>query len=138
MRPLSTRVIFSLCLALVACAHRAAVPARAAGGAPCPFAVGEDADALIAPGEPHFAHLWMLTTNGENAEAYWSNAGDRLIFQRRCADLGIECDRIFLLTHDAQPQQVSNGRGRTTCAYFLPGDKRVLYASTHGMLDACP
>ena len=30
------------------------------------------------------------------------------------------------------------GPGRTTCAYFLPDGKRVLYASTHGGGDACP
>src|SRR6185436_18475730 len=113
--------------------------ARPAAGAPqCPLYGGESADALIAPGEEHFAHLWMLTTDGDNAEAYWSNSGDGLVFQRRSPDHGIECDRIFVLGKDGPPRQVSSGRGKTTCAYFLPGDRRVLYASTQGLLDACP
>jgi hypothetical protein len=104
----------------------------------CPLYGGEDADHLIAAGEEHFAHLWMLTTDGENAEAYWSTNGDRLVFQRRAAELGIECDRIFVLGADGPPRQVSSGRGATTCSYFLPGDRSVLYASTHGSRDACP
>jgi Tol biopolymer transport system component len=33
---------------------------------------------------------------------------------------------------------VSTGKGRTTCAYFLPGDTRILYASTHGAADEPP
>jgi len=128
-------------LLLVACAAQTAPvepPAGAAGGAGCPLYGGLAADEHIAPGEEHFAHLWMLTTDGENAEAYWNFAGDRLSFQRRSAELGIECDRIFVTRPGAEPLQLSNGRGVTTCAYFLPGDKSVLYASTHGAMDGCP
>jgi Tol biopolymer transport system component len=33
---------------------------------------------------------------------------------------------------------VSTGRGRTTCAYFLPGDEKIVYASTHLEMDDCP
>jgi Tol biopolymer transport system component len=36
------------------------------------------------------------------------------------------------------PPMVSTGLGRTTCAYFLPGDTTVLYASTHLADDHCP
>ena len=35
-------------------------------------------------------------------------------------------------------RMVSTGKGRTTCAYFLPGDQRVLYASTHLAGDGPP
>lgn len=135
--------LFLPCL-LVACAAQSAprTPSEARSsasvGPPCPLFGGLCADELIAKGEEHFAHLWMLTTDGENAEAYWSFAGDRLSFQRRSAELGIECDRIFVTRPGAEALQVSNGRGVTTCAYFLPGDKSVLYASTFGMQDACP
>jgi TolB protein len=122
-------------------AHGAEPAARAgaaASPAKCPLYGGESADQLIAPGEVHFSHLWMMTTDGDNAEAYWSNSGDRLVFQRRSPDHGIECDRIFVLGKDGPARQVSNGHGKTTCSYFLPGDKSVLYASTHGLMDACP
>ena len=33
---------------------------------------------------------------------------------------------------------VSTGKGRTTCGYFLPDNKHILYASTHLAGDACP
>ena len=36
------------------------------------------------------------------------------------------------------PYLVSTGLGRTTCAYFMPGDSTVVYASTHGGADNCP
>lgn len=103
-----------------------------------PIAGGVPVDHLIQPGEEHFAHLWQLTNGGENAEAYWSFAGDRLVFQRRQPDVGIECDRIFVTGAGAQTTQVSNGRGVTTCAFFLPGDDAVLFGSTHGHHERCP
>jgi hypothetical protein len=132
--PVSILVLVTACTGVPA--ERTARPASS--GAPCPLFGGEPADHLIAPGETHFAHLWMLTTDGENAEAYWSSDGARLVFQRRAADLGIECDRIFVTRPGGPPVQVSSGRGTTTCAYFLPGDQRVIYASTQGLMDACP
>src|SRR4028118_1305110 len=33
---------------------------------------------------------------------------------------------------------VSTGKGRTTCAFFYPDNKHVLYASTHLGSTACP
>src|SRR6185369_6616207 len=33
---------------------------------------------------------------------------------------------------------VSSGKGATTCSYFLPGDREVIYASTHLGGDPCP
>ena len=89
--------------------------------------------------ESHLRNIRQLTFGGENAEAYWSFAGDRLVFQRRTPEHGIDCDRIFLTAQDgSEPAQVSSGKGVTTCAYFLPGDDEVLYASTHGHQDCCP
>jgi hypothetical protein len=123
--------VTSISLALLATACASAPRAPFEGLAP--------ADELIEPGERHFAHLWRLTHDGENAEAYWSSAGDRLVFQRRAPDEEIECDRIFV-THPSSAGflQVSNGRGATTCGYFLPGDRAVLFASTHGFDERCP
>jgi Tol biopolymer transport system component len=37
-----------------------------------------------------------------------------------------------------EERRISTGFGRTTCAYFLPGDSLVLYASTHLADSACP
>ncbi|MBL4586850.1 MAG: PD40 domain-containing protein, partial [Flavobacteriales bacterium] len=57
----------------------------------------------------------------------------------------VECDQIYFTTvADAermmteQPELISTGKGRTTCAYFLPGDSTIVYSSTHLVSDACP
>ena len=98
----------------------------------------KNADELIQPGEQHFAHLWTVVRGGENAEAYWSFAGDRLVFQRT-APPQWSCDRIFVTDpHSGALVQVSSGRGVTTCPYFLPGDREVLFASTQAQQQDCP
>jgi len=86
--------------------------------------------------ETHFASLRQLTFGGENAEAYLSFAEDQLIFQSTRDGLG--CDQIFTMSIDgSNVQMVSSGKGRTTCSYFLPGDQKILYASTHAAADDC-
>jgi Tol biopolymer transport system component len=110
-------------------------PATSATSAP---AVAERAQGLRDPGEAHFSELVQLTDGGENAEAYWSNAGDQLIFQ---AHAGKGCDQIYTMGVDRplpEPKRVSTGKGATTCAYFLPGDQQIIYSSTHLGGDACP
>jgi Zn-dependent M28 family amino/carboxypeptidase/Tol biopolymer transport system component len=88
--------------------------------------------------EPHLTEVKQITFGGENAEAYWNGAGDQLIFQARTGDM--KCDQIYsLATSDPKKiTPISNGKGATTCSYFLPGDKDVIYASTHLGGDACP
>ncbi len=104
----------------------------------CPVPGGERVDDLIQDGERHFARLWKITAGGENAEGYWSFAGDRLVFQRTDPEHGVDCDRIYVTAPGGTPRQISNGRGITTCAFFLPGDDRVLYATTQAHHDLCP
>jgi Tol biopolymer transport system component len=89
-------------------------------------------------GEVHLADLRQLTLNGENAEAYWSFDGKELVFQARSP--GDECDRIWRLPlrEPLRPVPVSSGKGATTCAYFLPGGRELIYASTHLGGPACP
>jgi Tol biopolymer transport system component len=88
-------------------------------------------------GETHFGPLRMLTDGGENAEAYFSFDGTQLSFQSTHGNH--ECDQIFTIGVDGSEQRmVSTGKGRTTCAYFLPGDDRIVYASTHHHDEACP
>jgi Tol biopolymer transport system component len=95
------------------------------------------ADSLIRPGENHFAGLWQLTFGGENAEAYWSGDGSKVIFQ--ATREGWPCDQMFVmdLTTGAE-RRVSTGRGRCTCGYFYDDDRRILFASTHLAGDSCP
>jgi Tol biopolymer transport system component len=86
--------------------------------------------------EKHLSNVKQLTRGGENAEAYLSFDESQLVFQSKRD--GAECDQIFTMGVDGSDQKrVSSGKGRTTCAYFLPGDKRILYASTHAANDGC-
>jgi len=88
-------------------------------------------------GEKHLTNIRMLTDGGENAEAYLSFDENKLIFQATVDDL--ECDQIFTMNLDgSNKQMVSTGNGRTTCAYYLPGDDKIVYASTHLADDNCP
>ena len=89
------------------------------------------------PREVHFGELRMLTDGGENAEAYFSFAGDKLIFQ--ATRDGYACDRIFTMNLDGSDlQMVSTGTGRTTCGYYYPEDDWIVYASTHEGGPDCP
>ncbi len=95
------------------------------------------ADSLIREGETHFAELWQLTFGGENAEAYWSADGTRLIFQATRGDW--PCDQQYILdVVTGTTERVSTGKGRTTCGYFYDQDHRILFASTHAAADTCP
>ncbi len=90
------------------------------------------------PGERHLANVRQLTFAGENAEAYWSADGRKLIFQSTRPPH--RCDQIFVVDVDSpgEPRLASNGKGRTTCAYFFPDGERILYASTHLGGRDCP
>jgi TolB protein len=92
---------------------------------------------LVLSQEKHLRNLRQLTFGGENAEAYFSSDGKKLIFQSTRA--GHECDQIYTMNIDGSDiRLVSTGDGRTTCAYFFPGDKRILYSSTHLGGKQCP
>ena len=88
-------------------------------------------------GEKHLTNIRMLTDGGENAEAYLSFDEKKLIYQSTHG--GLKCDQIFTMNIDgSNKKMVSNGKGRTTCSYFLPGDKKIIYASTQLASDDCP
>jgi Tol biopolymer transport system component len=85
----------------------------------------------------HLDNIRQLTSGGQNAEAYWSPDGKRLIFQSSRGDL--KCDQQFIMNADGSDQHmVSTGKGVTTCGYFLPDGKRIVYASTHEAGETCP
>jgi TolB protein len=85
----------------------------------------------------HLDNIKQLTFGGQNAEAYWAPDGKRLIFQSTREKL--QCDQMYIMNADGSDQHmVSNGKGRTTCGYFLADNKHIVYASTHDAGDACP
>lgn len=92
------------------------------------------------PGDPrerHLANLRQLTRGGENAEAYFSFDGRRLIFQSTRPPFA--CDQIFTMDlRGKNLQLLSTGTGRTTCAYFYPDNRHFIYASTHEQNPQCP
>jgi TolB protein len=96
------------------------------------------AGALAAAAQPsHLSDLKQLTHGGQNAEAYWSPDGKRLIFQSTRPPY--ECDQMFVMNADGSDQHlVSTGKGRTTCGYFLADNQHIVYASTHLAGNACP
>src|SRR5207245_5802859 len=92
---------------------------------------------LALPQEKHLRNLRQLTFGGQNAEAYFSFDGRKLIFQSTRD--GHECDQIYTMNIDGSDvRMVSTGTGRTTCGYFFPNGKRILYSSTHLASPACP
>ncbi|MEI6592770.1 MAG: hypothetical protein WCL47_05985 [Holophagaceae bacterium] len=106
----------------------AQAPTPAAAPAPSP---------LLDTREVHLRAVKKLTATGSNAEAYWSNSGQKIIFQSTRD--GYPCDQLFVMNPDGTDQKrVSTGSGRVTCGWFLPGDKRIIFASTHGAGASCP
>lgn len=108
------------------------------------FVKGQKKDSLRFEGETHFKNIRQLTFGGDNAEAYFSPDGKSIVFQKTSIREGIPCDQIFygklpVKKNDVfTPKLVSTGKGRTTCAYFMPGNRQILYASTHLADSACP
>lgn len=95
------------------------------------------APAATPPTEKHLRNIKQLTFGGENAEAYFSTDGKQLIFQSTRDGRG--CDQIYTMNVDgSNVRMISNGTGRTTCAYFAPNGKRALYSSTHLGGKECP
>jgi Tol biopolymer transport system component len=95
--------------------------------------------ALLYPGEKHLANMRQLTFGGDNAEAYFSSDGSKIVFQARNKSKGENCDQIFYSPlENFKPAMLSNGHGRTTCSYFLPGDSLILYATTAHRDSICP
>lgn len=93
---------------------------------------------LVALDEPerHLRNIRQLTRVGSNAEAYWNPDGKRIVFQSTRE--GHPCDQLYTMKPDGSAQKrVSNGKGRVTCGWFLPGG-RLVYASTHGAAPDCP
>jgi Tol biopolymer transport system component len=89
------------------------------------------------PTEKHLRNIRQLTHGGENAEAYFSPDGQRLVFQSTRE--GVPCDQIFTMKIDGSDEKrVSTGAGRTTCGYFTPAGADIVFASTHETAAACP
>jgi TolB protein len=86
--------------------------------------------------ETHFGTLYQITDGGENAEAYFNSAGDKLSFQRPTADSA--CDQIHTMNIDGtNVQLLSVEGGRTTCSFIGGDDEYLIYASTYEQPVPC-
>lgn len=93
----------------------------------------------------HLRNIRQLTHGGDNAEAYWSPDSRWLTFQSNYKSWGAQCDQIFAMKVNKaasdstyHPQPISKNRGRTTCSFFMPDGKHILFASTMSAGDTCP
>jgi TolB protein len=94
-------------------------------------------DSLEFPFENHLKNIKQLTFGGENAECYFSFDGTKFSFQSTRGDS--KCDQIYTMYIDGTDQKlVSTGKGRTTCSYYFPDNKTILFASTHLAGEDCP
>jgi Tol biopolymer transport system component len=73
-----------------------------------------------------------LTVEGKRAgEGYWSPDGKRLVFQSE-REAGNPFYQIYVLDlSTGDTKRISNGVGKTTCAFFRPGSDEIEFASTH-------
>jgi Tol biopolymer transport system component len=94
--------------------------------------------------ESHLQNLKQITFGGDNAEAYWSFDNHKISFQSNNKKWGLKCDQIYMLDlrkpidTSKVPQLISTGDGRTTCSYYMPNNKDILFASTHLGAKECP
>jgi TolB protein len=92
-------------------------------------AVGDPSGSRAAE-EKHLHNITQLTFGGQNAEAYFSMDGKKLVLQSTRGDL--KADQIFTMNVDGSDlKMVSTGKGRCTCSYWFPDGKEIVYCSTH-------
>ncbi|MEO7502206.1 MAG: hypothetical protein ABIW94_06180, partial [Gemmatimonadaceae bacterium] len=127
--------IAAISTVLAACSHN--MPQASSSDGP---AVGPSIAPRVvqsAPGETHFRAIRQITFSGENAEAYFSHDGQWLTLQSTRD--GRPCDQQYVMRIDGTAvRRISDGRGKTTCGWFFPGDKRLFFASTTAHDSICP
>ena len=135
MKPsLSTAATIFLVAAVFACATQSADKPQSSDASK---STAKNAAVQPESGERHFGAIRQLTFGGENAEAYFSYDGKRLVFMSTREPY--KCDQIFTMNADGSDQKLeSTGKGRTTCGFFYADGKHVLYSSTHEASAECP
>ncbi len=79
----------------------------------------------------HIRNIKQVTNGFPRAgEGYFSADGQSIVFQ--AFPIGYPFYQIYTQKLEGgAPLRLSPGRGRTTCAYFTPDGKRILFASSH-------
>src|SRR5262249_1787249 len=84
------------------------------------------------------SNIRQLTSTFVRAgEAYFSPDMKSIIFQAEEKDTGNPFYQIFTMKLDkSEFRRVSPGVGKTTCAFYRPDGKKIIFASTHLDPDA--
>ncbi len=79
----------------------------------------------------HLSSIRQVTLGLPRAgEGYFSPDGEWIVYQ--AYPVGYPFYQIYVQRLDERvPRRVSPGRGRTTCSYFTPDGKSILFASSH-------
>jgi Tol biopolymer transport system component len=104
-------------------------PPGAGTADPEPWEKGESA---------HLTNIKQVTTDFVRAgEGYFSPDGGTIIFQAEEKDTGNPFYQIFTMDlATGKTRRVSPGVGKTTCSYFRPDGKKIIFASSHLDPDA--
>lgn len=86
----------------------------------------------VAEGE-HLQNVKQVTADFVRAgEGYFSADGKQVIYQGEEKGTGNPFYQIFVQDLETgKYRRVSPGKGRTTCSYFRPDGKRIIFASSH-------
>jgi Tol biopolymer transport system component len=89
-------------------------------------------EAQTAEERAFLSRVRRLTVEGKRAgEGYWAPDGKRLVFQSE-REPGNPFYQIYVLDlTTGDTTRISPGTGKTTCAFFRPGSREIMYASTH-------
>ena len=95
------------------------------------------ADSIISTESPFLSQTRQLTFTGKRSgEGYFSHKGNELIYQSEqfTGNPFYQIYRLNLI--NGKNQIVSNGIGKTTCAWFHPNQNKVLFSSSHEDRDS--
>ena len=117
---LRVALLANICFLLVVSAALAAEPKGEKPAAEKPSIEGK-----------FLANVRQVTDGMEKAgEGYFSPDGKEIIYQ--AVPIGYPFYQIYKQPlSGGEPQLISSGRGRTTCSYFAPDGKGLLFASSH-------
>ena len=90
------------------------------------------------PTRTHLKNLRQLTFGGDNAEAYWSFGGDRLIFQTNHAAVQVRPDRGHAVDRRRRRSSSRRARAARPARTSSRAIKEIIYASTHEVVAGVP